>query len=115
MDKRTKLSRRIARRLVSRTPASRSPRARRANGRLDLRLSEKERERIDRAAALAGLPLAAFVRTTVLREADRTVSAEFVATLSEAESRKFLAALRKPFAPNAALGRALKRGSDLGV
>ena len=32
----------------------------RANARLDLRLSEKDRERIDRAAALAGLPLAAF-------------------------------------------------------
>ena len=87
----------------------------RANARLDLRLSEKDRERIGRAAALAGLPLAAFVRTAVLREADRTVSAESVATLSEAESRKFLATLRKPFAPNAALGRALKRGSDLGV
>src|ERR1700726_1946368 len=79
-----------------------------AKARLDLRLSEKDRERIGRAAALAGLPLAAFVRTAVLREADRTVAAESAATLSEAESRKFLAALRKPFAPNAALGRALK-------
>ena len=60
----------------------------RASARLDLRLSEKDRERIDRAAALAGLPLAAFVRT---------------------------AALRKPFAPNAALQRALERGDDLGI
>jgi uncharacterized protein (DUF1778 family) len=33
-----------------------------ANARLDLRLSEKDRERIGRAAAVAGLPLAAFVR-----------------------------------------------------
>jgi hypothetical protein len=32
----------------------------RANARVDLRLSEKDRERIDRAAALAGLSLAAF-------------------------------------------------------
>jgi uncharacterized protein (DUF1778 family) len=87
----------------------------RGNPRLDLRLSEKDRERIDRAAALAGLPLAAFVRIAVLREADRTVAAESIATLSEAESTKFLAALRKPFAPNAALGRALKHGTDLGV
>jgi uncharacterized protein (DUF1778 family) len=87
----------------------------RASARLDLRLSEKDRERIDRAAALAGLPLAAFVRTAVLREADRTVAAESVVTLSAAEWRKFLAALRKPFAHNAALRRALKRGEDLGI
>jgi uncharacterized protein (DUF1778 family) len=86
-----------------------------ANARLDLRLSEKDRERIGCAAAVAGLPLAAFVRAAALREADRTVAAESIVRLSDAESRKFLAALRKPFAPNAVLGRALKRGSDLGV
>jgi uncharacterized protein (DUF1778 family) len=86
-----------------------------AAARLDLRLSTKDRERIDRAAALAGLPLATFVRTAVLREADRTVAAETVARLSPAESKRFLAALSKPFAPNAALRRALKRGNDLGI
>lgn len=85
------------------------------NARLDLRLSVKDRERIARAAALAGLPLAAFVRTAVLREADRTLATESVATLSSAESRRFLAALRKPFTPNVALRRALKRGDELGI
>ena len=86
-----------------------------AAARLDLRLSTKDRERIDRAAALAGLPLAAFVRTAVLREADRTVAAESVATLSLTESKRFLAALGKSFAPNAALRRAMKRGNELGI
>jgi uncharacterized protein (DUF1778 family) len=86
-----------------------------ANARLDLRLSQKDREHIDRAATLAGLPVATFVRTAVLREADRTVAADSVATLSSAESRRFLAALRKPFAPNAALRRALQRGNELGI
>jgi uncharacterized protein (DUF1778 family) len=86
-----------------------------AAARLDLRLSAKDRERIDRAAALAGLPLATFVRTAVLREADRTVAAESVATLSLTESKRFLAALSKPFAANAALRRALKRGNELGI
>lgn len=86
-----------------------------ANARFDLRLSERDRERISRAAALVGLPLAAFVRTAVLREAERMVAAESAATVSEAESKKFLVALRDAFAPNAALKRALKRGSDLGV
>ena len=86
-----------------------------ATARLDLRLSAKDRERISRAAALAGLPLAAFVRTAVLREADRTVTAETVATLSPAESKRFLTAIGKSFTPNAALGRALKRGEAAGI
>ncbi len=86
-----------------------------ATARLDLRLSLRDRERIDRAAALAGLPLAAFVRTAVLREADRTVAAESIVTLPPAESKRFLAALSKPFAPNAALRRALKRGDQFGI
>jgi uncharacterized protein (DUF1778 family) len=86
-----------------------------ATSRLDLRLSTKNRERIDRAAALAGLPLVAFVRSAVLREADRTVAAEFVATLSITESKRFLAARGKAFATNAALRRALKRGNELGI
>jgi uncharacterized protein (DUF1778 family) len=86
-----------------------------ATARLDLRLSVKDRQRIDRAAALAGLPLATFVRTAVLREADRTVAAESVANLSPGESKRFLAALEKPFAPNAALRRAMKRGDSSGL
>jgi uncharacterized protein (DUF1778 family) len=86
-----------------------------ATARLDLRLSVKDRERIDRAAALAGLPLAAFVRTAVLREADRAVAAEAAATLSPSEARRFLRVLSKTFAPNNALRRAMKRGDELGV
>jgi uncharacterized protein (DUF1778 family) len=84
-----------------------------ATARLDLRLSTEDRERIDLAANIAGLPLSAFVRTAVLREADRTVAAESVATLSPKESKRFIAALGKPFAPNAALRRAMKRGDKL--
>lgn len=86
-----------------------------ATARLDLRLSAEDKARIGRAAALSGLPLAAFVRTAVLREADRAVAAESAAALSPAESKRFLAALRKPFAPNAALRRALARGEKLGI
>lgn len=53
--------------------------------------------------------------TAALREADRTVAAESVATLPRRESQRFLAALGKPFAPNAALRRAMKRGDALGI
>ena len=86
-----------------------------ATARLDLRLTARDRARIDRAAALAGLPVASFVRSAVLREAERTVAAESTATLSAAESKRFLAALGKPFSPNAALRRAMKRGDALGL
>ena len=86
-----------------------------ATARLDLRLTARDRARIDRAAALAGLPVAAFVRSAVLREAERTVATESTATLSAAESKRFLAALGKPFSPNAALRRAIKRGDALGL
>ena len=86
-----------------------------ATARLDLRLSARDRERIDRAASMAGLPLAAFVRTAVLREADWTVAAESLSILSASESRRFLAALSKPFSPNAALRRAMKKGEVVGV
>jgi uncharacterized protein (DUF1778 family) len=86
-----------------------------ASSRLDLRLSSEDRRRIDRAAALAGLPLATFVRTAVLREVDRTVAARGMMTLSLSESRRFLAALRQPFSPNPALHRALKRAAKLGL
>ena len=85
-----------------------------STARLDIRLSARDRERIARAAAFAGLPLATFVRTTVLREADRTVAAETTVTLSREESQRFLAALAEPFAPNLALQRALKKGDGRG-
>jgi uncharacterized protein (DUF1778 family) len=86
-----------------------------ASARLGLRLSVKDRQRIHRAAMLTGLPLATFVRSAVLREADRAVAAESVVALSPAESKRFISALAKPFAPNAALKRAFKRGTKLGI
>ena len=86
-----------------------------AVARIDLRLSFKDREHLARPAALGGLPRAAFVRTAVLREADRSVAAESVARRSVAESKRFLVSIRRPIAPNAALRRALKRGEDEGT
>ena len=84
-----------------------------ATTRLDLRLSARERKRIERAAALAGLPLAPFVRTAALGEADRTLAAQPAARMSPVESKRLVAAISKPFGPNAALQRALKRGEEL--
>ena len=42
--------------------------------RLDLRLNAEDKDRIRRAAALRGVPLAAFVREAALREAETVIS-----------------------------------------
>lgn len=41
--------------------------------RLDLRLNARDKDRIARAAALRGVPVSAFVREAVLREAEATI------------------------------------------
>lgn len=45
-----------------------------APDRLDLRLSTEDKERLRRAAALHGVPLASFVREAALREADNVIA-----------------------------------------
>ena len=42
--------------------------------RLDLRLSSEDKNRLRRAAALKGMPVAAFVREAALLEADTTIA-----------------------------------------
>ncbi len=42
--------------------------------RLDLRLSSEDKDRLRRAAALKGVPLAAFVRDAALHEAETTMA-----------------------------------------
>jgi hypothetical protein len=44
------------------------------NDRLDLRMSADDKKRIRRAAALNGMPIAAFVREAALREADTVIA-----------------------------------------
>lgn len=77
--------------------------------RLDLRLNAADKDRINRAAGLRGVPVSAFVRDAVLREADSVMAAELTVTLSAAESRRFLKVLDAPFRPSAKLKKALAR------
>ena len=86
-----------------------------ATARLDLRLTPHDKRRVEAAADLRGLPVASFVRTAVLREAEQAMSAEHLARLTPAESRRLLKALSRPFAPNATLRKALARGNKLGL
>ena len=81
-----------------------------ALARLDLRLNPTDKARINRAAELRGVPVSAFVRDAVLREAENIMAAELTVTLSPRESRRFLATLDKPFKTNARLKKAMKRG-----
>ena len=84
-----------------------------AAARLDLRLSPVDKARIARAADLRGVPLSAFVRDAVLREADTAIAAEAFVTLSAHESRHFLAALDEPFRPNDRLRQAMEDAARL--
>lgn len=84
-----------------------------AAARLDLRLNPTDKDRIARAAELRGMPLSTFVRDAVLREADNVMTAELTVTLSAQESRRFLAALDKPFKPNARLKKAMADAAKL--
>lgn len=81
--------------------------------RLDLRLAATDKARISRAADLRGVPVSTFVREAVLREAENVMAAELTVTLSPEESRRFLAALDKPFKPNARLKKAMDNASRL--
>ena len=81
--------------------------------RLDLRLNPTDKARIARAADLRGVPLSAFVRDAVLREAESVMAAELTVTLSPAESRRFLKALDAPFKPNARLKKAMQDAAKL--
>jgi uncharacterized protein (DUF1778 family) len=81
--------------------------------RLDLRIDTDDKARIARAAALRGVPISAFVREAVLREADAAMAAELTATLSPEESRRFLVAIDKPFKPNARLKKAMADAAAL--
>ena len=81
-----------------------------ATARLDLRLDPADKARISRAADLRGVPLSTFVRDAVLRETENVMAAELSVALSAEESRRFLAALDKPFAPNPQLLKAMERG-----
>ncbi len=80
--------------------------------RLDLRITTRDKAVVTRAAELRGLPVSVFVRDAVLREAEKVMEAESTVILSGTESKRFLAALDKPFQPNPKLMRALTRLSS---
>lgn len=84
-----------------------------ATARLDLRLGSSAKDEIAHAAELRGVTMATFVRDAALQEAGRVVASAQRVTLSREESRRFLAAMDAPFAPNAKLGQAMAEAARL--
>lgn len=85
----------------------------RVSAHLGFRLSPADRARIERAADLRGVPLSAFVRDAMLREAEAVMAAELDVTLSPVESRRFLDALDPSFKPKARLKQAMTDAAKL--
>lgn len=81
--------------------------------RYELRLDSTDKARIARAADVKGVPMAAFVRDAVLREAESVMASALTVTLSAEESRRFLKALDAPFKPNARLKKAMQDAAKL--
>ena len=86
-----------------------------ADSRIELRINERDKAYLSRAAELRGEPVSAFARSVLVREAKRIVEAEQAAVLSATQSRRFLKTLDRAFAPNAALRKALAKGDKLGL
>jgi uncharacterized protein (DUF1778 family) len=86
-----------------------------AASRIELRITEQDKKYVSRAAELQGEGVSAFARSVLVREARRIVEAEQAILLSPQESRRFLKAFDRPFAPNPTLRKALAKGNKIGL
>ncbi len=81
--------------------------------RLDLRMNAQDKDKIARAANLRGVPVATFVRSAALREAEAVTADTNTVALSPTETKRLLAALDKSFKPSARLRHALDHGRNV--
>ena len=77
--------------------------------RLEARVSRRQKELFQRAAAIRGRSLTDFVVSSAVEAAEETIRSSDLLTLSLRDSRKFADALIEPRAPNAALKAAARR------
>ncbi len=85
------------------------------DARIDLRLKAEDKALIERAASPLGIKAATFTRSVLIKEAGEIIQSAHVVKFDEVAARECLATLSLPFTPNEALGRALERGTDLGL
>ena len=79
------------------------------NARLDVRLPEEKKRRIEQAASYLGQSVSAFTVATLVREAEEVVERFGMMQLSDRDRDAFLSALDNPPKPNARLRKAAKR------
>ncbi len=77
--------------------------------RLDVRLPEEKKRRIEQAASYLGQSVSAFTVATLVREAEEVVERFGMMQLSDRDRDAFLSALDNPPQPNARLRKAAKR------
>jgi uncharacterized protein (DUF1778 family) len=77
--------------------------------RLQVRLDDLKKAKLQRAANYTHTTLSEFVLETALERADEVIQEHEVITLSDREWTRFMDALAKPAAPNATLKKALAR------
>jgi uncharacterized protein (DUF1778 family) len=75
-------------------------------GRIELRASQKERERLLEAAAFTGMSLSAFLRQAALEKSNNVLKNRDTITLSDRDRDLFLDALENPPKPNKRLKQA---------
>ena len=75
--------------------------------RINLRLSDTAKRRIEQAAAVEGKTVSSFIVSSALESADRTVRRHETVALARADAARFFDALADPPPPNARLRAAL--------
>jgi uncharacterized protein (DUF1778 family) len=82
------------------------------SGRLQIRVDTRKKALLERAAALAHLPLGEFVLDHAVRAAEKAIADHEKITLPETDWAVFFDALVNPPEPNAAIRGAWKRFSE---
>jgi uncharacterized protein (DUF1778 family) len=84
-----------------------------STARFDLKMDVEEKDIVARAAAMAGITMAAFVRAAAKEKARELLERESRITLSEQDFKDFTRALDSAFTPNAALQKAMQSASEI--
>jgi len=83
--------------------------------RMELRFQPSEKKLVERAAAVKGMTVSAFVRSTTLEAAKELVPQDDVVLLSARDFANLMKAMDRPFKPNRRLARALAKAKKMGL
>ncbi len=76
--------------------------------RLELRIREKDKEALEKAASLNGISVSSFVVMHALKAAKKEITSEQTISLSEKDAEIFLSALENPPKPTKFLRKSMK-------